>query len=95
MNFQELLSKMVELDQPVPEATIQQAAPVLDEPATDITPVVEEPNEGNEFTGALEKAKTAGQEEFEVDGKKYKGRSIRMNDADSGAPPKTKSKSYQ
>ena len=72
MNFQELLSKMVELDQPVPEATIQQAAPVLDEPTTDITPVVEEPNEGNEFTGALEKAKTAGQEEFEVDGKKYK-----------------------
>jgi hypothetical protein len=45
MNFQELLSKMVELDQPVPEATIQQEAPVLDEPATDITPVAEEPVE--------------------------------------------------
>jgi len=72
MNFQELLSKMVELDQPVPETTIQQEAPILDEPATEITPVAEEPNEGNEFTGALEKAKAAGQEEFEVDGKKYK-----------------------
>jgi hypothetical protein len=72
MNFQELLSKMVELDQSVPETTIQQEAPILDEPATEITPVAEEPTEGNEFTGALEKAKTAGQEEFEVDGKKYK-----------------------
>ena len=72
MNFNQLLAKMVELDQPVPEAIIQQEAPVLDEPATDITPVAEEPNEGNEFTGALEKAKSAGQEEFEVDGKKYK-----------------------
>ena len=30
-----------------------------------------------------------------LDGKKYKGRSIRMNDADSGAPPKSKTKSYQ
>ena len=72
MNFQELLSKMVELDQPVPETASQQEAPILDEPATEITPVAEEPNEGNEFTGALEKAKAAGQEEFEVDGKKYK-----------------------
>lgn len=72
MNFQELLSKMVELDQPVPETTIQQEAPILDEPATEITPVAEDPNEGNEFSGALEKAKAAGQDEFEVDGKKYK-----------------------
>jgi hypothetical protein len=61
MNFQELLSKMVELDQPVPEATIQQAATVLDEPA----------QEGNEFSGALAKAKEAGQDKFEVDGKQY------------------------
>lgn len=30
-----------------------------------------------------------------LDGKKYKGRSIRMNDADSGAPPKARTKSYQ
>jgi len=30
-----------------------------------------------------------------LDGKKYKGRSIRMNDADSGAPPKTRTKSQQ
>ena len=28
--------------------------------------------EGNEFTGALKKAKDAGEDEFEVDGKKYK-----------------------
>lgn len=36
------------------------------------TNVTEEPNEGNEFSGALAKAKAAGQDEFEVDGKKYK-----------------------
>lgn len=50
MNFNELMARMRELDQPV----------------------AEQPNEGNEFTGALEKAKAAGQDEFEVDGKKYK-----------------------
>ena len=32
----------------------------------------EEPNEGNEFSGELEKARKAGKDEFEVDGKKYK-----------------------
>ena len=32
----------------------------------------EEPNEGNEFSGELAKAKKAGKKEFEVDGKKYK-----------------------
>lgn len=32
----------------------------------------EEPNEGNEFSGALAQAKQAGKKEFEVDGKKYK-----------------------
>jgi hypothetical protein len=32
----------------------------------------EEMGEGNEFTGAMAKAKAAGEEEFEVDGKKYK-----------------------
>ena len=32
----------------------------------------EEPNEGNEFSGALAQAKKDGKEEFEVDGKKYK-----------------------
>ncbi len=46
MDFQQLLAKMVELDQPA--------------------------QEGNEFSGALAKAKETGQEEFEVDGKKYK-----------------------
>lgn len=45
MDFQQLLAKMVELDQPA--------------------------QEGNEFSGALAKAKEAGQNEFEVDGKKY------------------------
>jgi hypothetical protein len=45
MDFQQLLAKMVELDQPA--------------------------QEGNEFSGALAKAKAAGQDEFEVDGKKY------------------------
>ena len=34
--------------------------------------VTEEPNEGNEFSGALAKAKDAGKDEFEVGGKKYK-----------------------
>lgn len=32
----------------------------------------EEPNEGNEFSGALAQAKKDGKKEFEVDGKKYK-----------------------
>lgn len=32
----------------------------------------EETDEGNEFSGALAKAKAAGKKEFEVDGKKYK-----------------------
>ena len=32
----------------------------------------EEPNEGNEFSGALAQAKKDGKEEFEVDGKVYK-----------------------
>lgn len=36
------------------------------------TNVTEEPNEGNEFSGALAKAKAAGQDEFEVGGKRYK-----------------------
>lgn len=34
--------------------------------------VTEEPNEGNEFSGALAKAKATGQSEFEVGGKRYK-----------------------
>ena len=32
----------------------------------------EDPNEGNQFSGALAKAKEEGKDEFEVDGKKYK-----------------------
>jgi hypothetical protein len=34
--------------------------------------VNEEPNEGNEFTGELAKAKAAGKKEFSVAGKTYK-----------------------
>ena len=34
--------------------------------------MVEAPNEGNEFSGELAKAKASGKKEFEVDGKKYK-----------------------
>jgi hypothetical protein len=36
----------------------------------------EDTNEGNEFSGALEKAKKDGKAEFEVDGKKYKVEAI-------------------
>ena len=36
------------------------------------TELEEEPNEGNEFTDELKKAKDAGKDEFEVGGKKYK-----------------------
>ena len=43
----------------------------LDQPMPEAS-VIEEPNEGNEFSGALKAAKDAGQDEFEVDGKKYK-----------------------
>ena len=34
--------------------------------------MVEAPNEGNEFSGNRKKAMDAGEDEFEVDGKKYK-----------------------
>jgi len=36
----------------------------------------EDTNEGNEFSGELAKAKAAGKDEFEVDGKKYKVESV-------------------
>lgn len=61
MNFQELLSKMSELDQPVAERV---SIPNQDE--------LEHPQEGNAFSGALDAARDAGQDEFEVDGKQYK-----------------------
>jgi len=45
------------------------------QPKTKIDPfedaVTEEPNEGNEFSGALAAAKASGKKEFEVDGKTY------------------------
>lgn len=50
MNFNELMQRMRDLDQPI----------------------AEEPNEGNAFSGALDAARDAGQDEFEVDGKEYK-----------------------
>lgn len=50
MNFQELMQRMVDLDQPM----------------------TEEPNEGNAFSGALDAARDAGKDEFEVDGKSFK-----------------------
>jgi hypothetical protein len=42
----------------------------------------EEMEEGNEFSGALAKAKAAGEKEFEVDGKKYQVESITEGFAD-------------
>ncbi len=39
----------------------------------------EEPNEGNEFSGALAQAKQTGKKEFEVDGKKYKVQEVDNN----------------
>lgn len=59
MNFQELLQRMQQLDQPV----------------------VEEPNEGNAFSGALDAARDSGQDEFEVDGKTYK---VKEDDVEEG-----------
>ena len=44
------------------EETVEEAKKELDE----------EPNEGNEFAHELKKARDAGKDEFEVDGKKYK-----------------------
>lgn len=43
-----------------------------DQFANDATGMNEEPNEGNEFSGALAQAKKSGKSEFEVDGKKFK-----------------------
>lgn len=40
------------------------------------TDLDEAPNEGNEFSGELKKAKDAGKDEFEVGGKKYKVEAI-------------------
>ncbi len=44
--------------------------------------IEEEPNEGNEFTGELAKAKAAGKKEFKVDGKTYKVESEVTEDED-------------
>ena len=50
-------------------------------------PVVEEPNEGNAFSGALDAAKDAGQDEFEVDGKTYKVKEDGSFEEACGLPP--------
>jgi len=42
-------------------------------------PVTEEPNEGNAFSGALDAAKDAGKDEFEVDGKTFQ---VKEDDVD-------------
>tara|TARA_X000001036_G_scaffold42689_1_gene34182 strand:- start:1371 stop:3656 length:2286 start_codon:yes stop_codon:yes gene_type:complete len=42
----------------------------------------EEPNEGNEFTGALANAKKAGKKEFKVDGKTYQVEAVEQLHAD-------------
>ena len=49
------------------------------EEAVDEAKIEEEPNEGNEFSGALAQAKKDGKKEFEVDGKKYKVESEEMS----------------
>lgn len=45
-------------------------------------PVVEEPNEGNEFSGNRQDAIDAGEDEFEVDGKKYKVKEEAVTEGD-------------
>ena len=50
------------------------------EPVAEVkTELEEEPNEGNEFAHELKKARDAGKDEFEVDGKKYK---VKENEMD-------------
>tara|TARA_B100000965_G_scaffold344805_1_gene315255 strand:- start:12641 stop:13231 length:591 start_codon:yes stop_codon:yes gene_type:complete len=51
----------------------------VEEEAVDEAKIEEEPNEGNEFSGALAQAKKDGKKEFEVDGKKYKVESEEMS----------------
>ena len=46
----------------------------------------EEPNEGNEFSGALAQAKKSGKSEFEVGGKQYKVREGGMFMGAAGTP---------
>ena len=50
------------------------------EPIAEVkTELEEEPNEGNEFAHELKKARDAGKDEFEVDGKKYKVKESEMD----------------
>ena len=50
----------------------------------------EEPNEGNEFSGALAQAKKDGKEEFEVDGKTYEVTEMFDKHDEVGSKKKTK-----
>lgn len=56
---------------PLEKSTITKAHKIAKSVMAKEEQVEEEPNEGNEFSGALAKAKAAGAKEFEVDGKKY------------------------
>jgi hypothetical protein len=76
MNFQELMQKMVELDQPVQEEKRVEEKKVDED----------DMEEGNEFSDALAKAKAAGEKEFEVDGKKYQVKEDNTDEA-CGLPP--------
>lgn len=56
-------------------------------------PVAEEPNEGNAFSGALDAAKDAGKDEFEVDGKTF---SVKEDDVEEcGMGPMSTTQSQQ
>ena len=50
-------------------------------------PVIEEPNEGNAFSGALDAARDAGEDEFEVDGETYKVKEDGSFEEACGLPP--------
>ena len=50
-------------------------------------PVTEEPNEGNAFSGALDAAKDAGKDEFEVDGKTFQVKEDDVEECGMGPMP--------
>ena len=56
---------------PLEKSTITKAHKIAKSVMAKEEQVEEEPNEGNEFSGELAKAKAAGAKEFEVDGKTY------------------------
>jgi len=50
-------------------------------------PINEEPNEGNAFSGALDAAKDAGQDEFDVDGKTFQVKENDVEECGMGSMP--------